>query len=93
MSAKKPCAVPGCVNMLWSGNSTGVCREHTHAAGYCGCTRCTGAERPKYRVKTRQDMVAEGLQAGRSPDVIDRPSTARKSPTLVPAPWEGEREN
>lgn len=38
------CAKPGCDARLTEGNTTGLCRRHTHAVGLCGCSGCvTGA--------------------------------------------------
>lgn len=37
------CPVPDCGRALYPGNIIGVCRTHTHAAGYCRCGRCNGS--------------------------------------------------
>ena len=34
------CAKPGCEARLTEGNTTGLCRSHTHAIGLCGCSGC-----------------------------------------------------
>lgn len=38
--ASKVCAVPGCGKVLYSANSSGVCRFHNHAEGFCDCVQC-----------------------------------------------------
>lgn len=34
------CKAPGCGAALYHGNRSGVCREHNHLLGYCGCAEC-----------------------------------------------------
>ena len=34
------CRKPGCEARLTEGNTTGLCRSHTHAVGLCGCSGC-----------------------------------------------------
>lgn len=38
--APQLCAVPGCDRVLAHGGTSGVCRKHQHAAGYCRCGYC-----------------------------------------------------
>jgi hypothetical protein len=34
------CRFPGCARALSAGNTSGVCRDHTHRPGYCACPQC-----------------------------------------------------
>lgn len=34
------CKKPGCNARLTEGNTTGLCRSHTHAIGLCQCSGC-----------------------------------------------------
>lgn len=40
MKAGKVCAVPGCGRGISARGYSGVCRDHNHTKGYCGCSRC-----------------------------------------------------
>lgn len=61
------CAHPGCIAALSAGNLSGVCRDHMH----CDVCRCAMCRRPRskagkrvrvrWRVKSRGELVAEGL--------------------------------
>lgn len=37
---KPVCRFPGCDRTLGDRCTTGVCRRHNHAQGYCGCANC-----------------------------------------------------
>lgn len=47
MTERRICPVPGCPNGLSRLNTSGVCRKHNHAAGYCQCATCQGRPRKK----------------------------------------------
>lgn len=54
------CAHPGCINRLRDTNVTNVCRDHMHSK-YCSCLQCIGGEKPRWRVRTRAELVEMGL--------------------------------
>ena len=59
------CAHPGCIAALYAGNVSGVCRDHMHGDA-CRCAQCLrprskAGKRVRWRVKSRVEMVAEGL--------------------------------
>lgn len=72
------CAHPGCLAALGGTNISGVCKAHMHSAA-CRCAACraprTTSRRTgktvrnvqKWRVKTRAELVAEGLLPGLGP--------------------------
>lgn len=64
MNGKKKCAHEGCDNTVWAMSVAGVCRQHMHRQG-CGCGWCKPMDgrrvRLRYRLKTRAELVAEGL--------------------------------
>ena len=80
----KLCRVPGCGAKLYSGNRNGVCRAHNHRKPHCLCVQCTGIV-PEYRVKTRPEMVQEGLLPG--PALTEKRG---KGISLPPKPWRDE---
>lgn len=41
------CRVPGCKSRLYRKNASGVCIEHLHTLGHCGCTRCAPHQLPE----------------------------------------------
>ena len=67
------CAHPGCTRALQAANLSGVCKGHMHGDA-CRCAWCRSprkvkagrARRPvvRHRVKTRTELVAEGLLPG-----------------------------
>jgi hypothetical protein len=71
------CAVPGCWNRLSEANTTGVCRQHNHYPDRCGCAQCRQGEVPRYRIKTRAELVAEGLLLP-EPPLTPVPSPAKE---------------
>ena len=88
MAEPRTCAVPGCDRTLYPRNWTGVCRAHNHAAGFCGCAQCSPESTPPqkpgpYRVRTRDELVNEGL-------LPERPvfSAARRKPGMPQLPSE-----
>ena len=68
------CKVPECGNTLTKWSKTGLCKDHIHRRPYCTCLQCSTGKRPKYRVKTREEMVAECL--------LPVPSTAPRPPVF-----------
>lgn len=38
--SRRLCAFPGCGKRLSNDNTSGVCAEHLHRKGYCGCRTC-----------------------------------------------------
>ena len=81
MARSRTCAVPECGRALYSGNRTGVCRQHNHASGFCRCTQCAPGQRPTCRVESRDELVPEGL-------VHEEPTKARRAPGMPIPPWE-----
>lgn len=70
------CAHPGCLAALCATNTCGVCRDHIHGPA-CRCSACRRPRRvnrdrktvrtvQKWRVKSRAELVAEGLLPGLS---------------------------
>lgn len=64
------CAHPGCMAALHATNISGVCRDHIHGPA-CRCATCRaprstkGKRRnPRYTIKTRAELKAEGLLPG-----------------------------
>lgn len=55
------CSVPDCEAGLHQMTRAGVCHRHIHRKGYCACRQCSSVEKRAMRVKTRAEMVAEGL--------------------------------
>ena len=54
------CPVEGCGAPVAAGSRTQVCRRHIHSAPFCACRQCAGLSGP-IRIKSRAEMVAEGL--------------------------------
>lgn len=44
-AARTVCVYPGCGTPLSRINRWGLCRAHTHAAGFCGCNQCLKSNR------------------------------------------------
>lgn len=71
------CAHPGCIHPLHAGNRSGVCRAHMHSPA-CRCAWCRAPrklvkrkarrQRQRWHVRTRADLLAEGLLPGLHPD-------------------------
>lgn len=71
------CAHPGCIAGLQAKNLSGVCRVHMHGPA-CRCAWCRAPRKVKagrarrvvvrQRIKTRTELVAEGLLFG--PDAV-----------------------
>lgn len=85
---EKTCAVPDCGNTFWDRNTTGVCRDHAHAKPFCQCIQCATGRHKTYRVKTRAEMVEEGLlpkrsTAARPPEFIDQITALCKTGTTL----------
>lgn len=67
------CRHPACMHALSPGNLSGVCKAHMHGPA-CRCATCRTPRNPKngkrrpprYRVKTRAELQAEGLLPGMS---------------------------
>ena len=71
------CAHPGCIHGLHAKNLSGVCKVHMHGPA-CRCAQCRCPRRAprkgkagrarrvvvRHRVKTRAELVAEGLLPG-----------------------------
>ena len=52
------CQHPDCDAPLGRGNNTGLCREHNHTPGLCGCLQCSGITKRNpglHRVRQRRD--------------------------------------
>lgn len=89
------CEYPNCSNKLSSQNRSGMCKEHTHAIGYCRCTWCTnrqvGLTQQEYRVmrfrpspsKAKPKRWLFKLQQAKANEM-----TEKKAVTLPKAPWE-----
>lgn len=85
------CAVPSCGRSLYSGNRTGVCRAHNHAAPFCRCLQCAGSgPTPAYRIATADEVVALNAEtAQRGAERVAMSAAQRpKGVTLPAAPWE-----
>lgn len=62
----RTCAVPGCRNALWSSNTAGVCRAHTHHPTMCRCLNCERRrvpEPPRTRKRRWTDDQVVGMRA------------------------------
>ncbi|MFC3529775.1 hypothetical protein ACFOMH_16485 [Paracoccus mangrovi] len=57
---RKICAHPGCGRELWLENRIGLCRRHWHQTG-CRCRNCIGKTKTQWRIRTREELVADGL--------------------------------
>lgn len=68
------CAHPGCLLALGATNVSGVCKAHMHSDA-CRCAACRAPRKvnrkgktvrnvQKWRVKTRPELVAEGMLPG-----------------------------
>lgn len=57
---KRICTHPGCDRELWAENHIRVCRKHWHQMG-CHCRNCQGKAKTLWRIKTRDELVAEWL--------------------------------
>lgn len=54
------CAYPGCTTKIRDENVTNVCRVHIHTE-QCQCLQCLGAPKPRFRIRTRAELVSLGL--------------------------------
>ena len=54
------CKVDGCENVLSAKATTGLCRSHNHAIGYCECFQCRGKIRkPRKPRAPRPELIGE----------------------------------
>jgi hypothetical protein len=54
LGAAAVCRFDGCGQRLKRGNVSGVCADHSHRAGFCGCRGCA----PKLAVRFQGQAVA-----------------------------------